>query len=107
MRRACALTSRPVAVNVLVAPRHPRRSRRGRIRRSPLAPLRRELGLPDAPAPAPPPATPAELIEAGLEAGARVVSVGLGDPSVVRDLAAAAGAPLIAMASRSRTPCAP
>ena len=38
-------------------------------------------------------------MRAGLDAGARVVSVGLGDPAAVRDLAVAAGAPLIAMAS--------
>ena len=40
-----------------------------------------------------------ELVTAALEAGANVVSVGLGDPGDVRDLARAAGAPLVAMAS--------
>jgi nitronate monooxygenase len=98
VRRACALTGAPIAVNVLVAPPtapDPAGEDPGTV----LAPLRRELGLPETPAPGPAPATPAELVEAGLEAGARVVSVGLGDPSVVRDLAVAAGAPLIAMAA--------
>ncbi len=98
VRRACALTARPVAVNVLVAPPTPA-DPAGEDPRVALAPLRQELGIPEAPAPAPPPASPAALIEAGLAAGARVVSVGLGDPSVVRELAAAAGAPVIAMAS--------
>ncbi len=67
--------------------------------RWPSRPCARELGLPATPAPGRPAASPAELVEAGLAAGARVVSVGLGDPSEVRDLARAAGAPLIAMAS--------
>ncbi len=62
--------------------------------------FRRELGLPDEP-PAPPrQATPRELVAASLEAGAGAVSVGLGDPGDVHDLARDAGVPLIAMASR-------
>ncbi len=80
--RARALTSAPVAVNVLVAPATPP-DPAGEDPRLALAPLRRELGLPETPAPAPAPTgapTPAELVEAGLEAGARVVSVGLGRP---------------------------
>lgn len=96
--RARALTAAPIAVNVLVAPATPPNPE-GQDPDLALAPLRRDLGLPEAPAPAAPPPTPAELVAAGLEAGARVVSVGLGDPSAVRDLARSAGAPLIAMAS--------
>lgn len=95
---ACALTSAPVAVNVLVAPATAPNPA-GRDPREALAPLRAELGLTGAPSPPPPAATPAELVEAGLAGGARIVSVGLGDPAVVRDLAREAGAPLLAMAS--------
>ena len=96
--RACALTANPIAVNVLVAPATPA-DPAGLDPAVALAPQRRELGLPATPAPGRPAASPAELVEAGLAAGARVVSVGLGDPSQVRDLARAARAPLIAMAS--------
>jgi nitronate monooxygenase len=96
--RARALTAAPIAVNVLVAaPTAP--DPHGADPRAAVAPLRRELGLPDDAPPAPPPATARELVAAGLEAGADVVSVGLGDPGDVHDLARAAGAPLIAMAS--------
>jgi nitronate monooxygenase len=38
-------------------------------------------------------------VAAALEAGAAAVSVGLGDPAAIRDLAEAAGVPVIAMAS--------
>jgi nitronate monooxygenase len=96
--RARALTAAPVAVNVLVAPPTPP-NRRGRDPRAAVAPLRRELGLPDEPPPSPPPATPRQLVSAGLGAGANVVSVGLGDPGDVHDLAREAGVPLVAMAS--------
>ena len=96
--RACELTSAPVAINVLVAPAtapDPTAVDPGAV----LAPLRAELGLPSEAPPGPAPATPQELVEVGLAAGARVVSVGLGDPGAVRDLARAAGVPLLAMAS--------
>ena len=96
--RARALTAAPLAVNVLVAAPTPP-DRRGDDPRSALEPLRRELGLPDEAPPAPRPATPRELVSAGLESGATVVSVGLGDPGDVHDLARAAGMPVIAMAS--------
>ena len=98
VRRACSLTSAPVAVNVLVAP-PTAPDPAGADPHAALRPLREHLGLPLEPAPRPPPARARELVSAGLECGARVVSVGLGDPGVVRDLAADAGAPLIAMAS--------
>jgi nitronate monooxygenase len=65
-----------------------------------LADVRRALALPTPPAaaPSPPPAASArELIAAGLAAGATVVTTGLGDPAEVRDLAAAHGAPVLAM----------
>jgi nitronate monooxygenase len=98
VRRARAMTAAPFAVNVLMAPPTPP-DRRGRDPVAALALFRRELGLPDE-APAPPPqATPRELVAAGLEAGASAVSVGLGDPGDVHDLAREAGVPLIAMAS--------
>ncbi len=98
VRRARALTAMPVAVNVLVAPPTPP-DRRGSDPHAALAPLRRELGLPDEAPPPPPQATPRELVSASLEAGAGVVSVGLGDPGDVHDLARDAGVPLVAMAS--------
>ena len=96
--RACALTSAPIAINVLVAPPTPA-DPAGPDPRTVLAPFRVELGLSAQTPAATVPATPHALIEAGLQSGARVVSVGLGDPGVVRDLARAAGAPLLAMAS--------
>jgi nitronate monooxygenase len=98
VRDARALTEAPIAVNVLVAPPTPP-DRRGRDPVAALRSFRRELRLPDQ-APAPPPqSTPRQLVAAGLEAGARAVSVGLGDPGDVHDLARDAGVPLIAMAS--------
>lgn len=96
--RACALTDAPIAVNVLVAP-PTAPDPRGRDPRAALAALRSELGLPDDAPPPPAPASARELVQAGLRAGARVVSVGLGDPGAVADLARAADAPLVAMAS--------
>jgi nitronate monooxygenase len=98
VRRARGLTAAPVAVNVLVAPPTPP-DRRGRDPRAALEPLRRELGLSGEAPPPPPPAAPRQLVTAALEAGAGVVSVGLGDPGDVHDLARDAGVPLVAMAS--------
>lgn len=98
VRRACALTDAPVGVNVLLAtpvapvPGAP-------DPRAALAPLRSELGVSGPPPPPPATSGPEELVEAGLAAGARVVSVGLGDPGPVVPLARAAGAPVIAMAA--------
>jgi nitronate monooxygenase len=96
--RARELTRAPIAVNVLVAPSTPP-DPRGHDPRAALGPLRAELDLPDEPAAAVPAGSPQDLVAAGLEAGATVVSVGLGDPGVVRHLARAAGAPLVAMAA--------
>src|SRR4029453_16576284 len=70
--RARELTDAPIAVNVLVAPPEPPHE-----------------GAAD----------PAPVVAGGLEAGAGIVSVGLGDPSAVADLARIAGAPLLAMAA--------
>jgi len=96
--RARSLTSAPIAVNVLVAPPIAP-DPGGRDPRPAIAALRSGLGPAGAPPARPAPATARELVEAGLAAGAAVVSVGLGDPSAVADLARAAGVPLIAMAS--------
>jgi len=96
--RACELTAAPIAINVLVAPATPG-DPGAPDPRTVLAPMRAELGLPADTPPQPAPPSPADLVRAGLECGARVVSVGLGDPGAVRDLAREAGAPLIAMAS--------
>lgn len=96
--RARALTMAPIAINVLVAPPTPP-DPRGTDPRMALAALREELGVPDdAPAAAVPASAP-ELVEAGLAAGARVVSVGLGASADVHDLARAAGAVVIVMVS--------
>jgi nitronate monooxygenase len=97
VRRARELTDAPVGVNVLIAPQTSGNPHAEEVQEH-LRPLRRELGLPHPPGPPPArPGTAVELVAAGLEAGARVVSVGLGDPAPVAELARAAGAPLMAM----------
>jgi nitronate monooxygenase len=96
--RARELTPAPIGVNVLLAPPTPPHADGGDPRAA-LAGLRAELGLPDDPGPAPARASARELVECGLAAGADVISVGLGDPGPLRDLATDAGAPLVAMAS--------
>lgn len=96
--RARELTRAPVGVNVLVAPPTPPAGDGARLQEL-LVRYRREIGLPDAPPDPPPPATPLELVEAGLAAGASVVSVGLGDPGVVVPAARRAGVPVVEMAS--------
>jgi nitronate monooxygenase len=99
VERAHALTRGPIGVNVLVASAIATDEDLGPVRAA-VGGMRAELGLPAAePAPGPPAPTPAESVRVGLEAGASVVSVGLGDPAPVADLARAAGAPLIAMAA--------
>lgn len=89
----------PVGVNVLISPAVPRPGADPDRMAQVLAPIREEMGLPHPPPRGAPPATPCELVEAGLDAGATVVATGLGDPAVVADAARAAGAPLIAMVS--------
>lgn len=89
----------PVGVNVLISPAVPRPGADPDRVAQVLAPIREDMGLPHPPPPGPAPATPRELVEAGLEAGATVVATGLGDPAVVADAARDAGAPLVAMVS--------
>ena len=93
---ARGLTDAPISVNVLLAPPRPPAAPDEALQEA-LAPVRAELGLPEHPAPREPPGSPLELMEAGLEAGASVASVGLGDPAPVVQLARSAGAPVIAM----------
>jgi nitronate monooxygenase len=90
----------PIAVNVLLAAAETRATDAGPIH-DVLAPFREELGLePPAPSDSPPSADPPlALVQAGLEAGARVVSVGIGNPEEVAPAARAAGAPLLAGAA--------
>lgn len=89
----------PVGVNVLISPEVPRPGADPQRMDAVLSPMRARMGLPHPPPAAAPPATARELVEAGLESGARVVATGLGDPVVVAPLARDAGAPLIAMVS--------
>jgi len=98
--RAVALADgAPVGVNVLISPEVPRPGADPALVAEVLAPMRRRMGLPHPPAAGAAPATPVELVQAGLNAGAAVVTTGLGDPSAVAPLARAAGAPLMAMVS--------
>jgi nitronate monooxygenase len=100
VERARALTDAPIAVNVLLAPPAPPDPPDAAQRvQDHLGGFREELGIPHPP-PRPPgagPSAPAELVAAALEAGAGVVSVGLGDPAPLVPLARAAGAPVLAM----------
>jgi nitronate monooxygenase len=96
--RARELTDAPIGVNVLLAKPTPP------VAGAPdpaeaLAGARAELGVDPAAAPPamPAPGSPEDLVAAALEAGARAVTVGLGDPAPIAPLARAAGAPLIAM----------
>jgi nitronate monooxygenase len=99
VRRALDLAGPPVAVNVLLAPPEPRGD--PAAMQSFLAPFRERLGLPAESEVPPRPAgdPPLELMAAGLEAGATVVSGALGDPSPLVPLARSAGAPLMSMAA--------
>lgn len=96
VRRARELTDGPIAVNVLLAPSRPGTAEPEALHTA-LAPIRDELGLaPPTASPTPGP-TALELIEIALEAGASVVSTGLGDPAPVVALARAAGVRVLAM----------
>ena len=96
VRSALATSAGPVGVNVQLAPPTPVLPD-GADPRAALAGLRQELGVPDRPQSPPAAATPEELVRAGLDAGASVVCVGLGDPAPLVPLARAAGAPVVAM----------
>lgn len=97
VRAARGLTDRPVGINVLLAPPSAGNPNPEAVHDA-LAAFRAELGLPHPPPPPPvAPSPAADLVAAGLEAGAQVVSVGLGDPAPVIDLARRAGAPVVAM----------
>ncbi len=96
IRGARALTDGPIAVNVLLAPSRPGTARPEAFHAA-LAPLRDELGLTPPSLPSPPAPTALELIELALEAGATIVSTGLGDPAPVVALAHARGVPVLAM----------
>jgi nitronate monooxygenase len=97
VRAARALTDAPVGVNVLLA-RPADGNPDAEAIQNQLAPFRADLDIPHPPPPpAAPPSAVVDLVEAGLEAGASVVSVGLGDPAPVMDLARRAGALVIAM----------
>lgn len=87
----------PVGVNVQLAPPVEGPGRAEDVD-AVIAPMLAELPAPDGapPAPADPPLA---LVEAALEAGARVVSGALGDPAPLAPLAQAAGVPLLAMAT--------
>lgn len=101
VRRALELAGPPLAVNVQLAPRETGTASPDQVH-AVLDPFRRELGL------GPPradragewsSARPLDLLAAGLEAGATVASVALGDPAEAVELARAAGVPTIAAAS--------
>jgi nitronate monooxygenase len=96
IRRARLLTDGPIAVNVLLAPTRPGSAELEAFHTA-LAPIREELGLSPPSAPSDPAPTGIQLIEIALEAGATIVSTGLGDPAPVVPLARAAGAPVLAM----------
>jgi nitronate monooxygenase len=95
-REALALAGgAPIGINAQLAPASPATGDRARILEV-LAPFRAELGLPDEPPAARPPADPLELVRAGLAAGASVVTA-FEDPVDAVPVARAAGAPVLAM----------
>ena len=97
--RARARGARAIGVNVQIARANAPRAEASALTAA-LADVRTSLGLPASPpdtASPPTPASPRELVAAALAAGATVVATGLGDPAEIADLAAAAGAPVLAM----------
>jgi nitronate monooxygenase len=85
----------PVGVNVQLASRTAATGDRERIA-AVLAPFRAELGLPPEPPAAAPAGAPLELLEAGVGAGASVITT-FEDPTPAIPIARAAGIPLLAM----------
>jgi nitronate monooxygenase len=85
----------PLGVNAQLAPPTPATGERARILEV-LQPFRRELGLPDEPAELPPAGSPVALVEAGLAAGASVITT-FDDPAPVAEATRAAGARLLPM----------
>jgi nitronate monooxygenase len=97
--RARALGARAIGVNVQITRPNAPRAEAAALAAA-LADVRTALGLPATPPDAPSvaaPASPRDLVAAALDAGATVVATGLGDPAEIADLAAAAGAPVLAM----------
>lgn len=95
VERAVARANGPVGVNVLLAPPAPEPSGVEAMH-AVLDGLRAELGLAARPA-RPAPGRALDLLRAGLEAGASVASVALGDPADAVAIAREHGAPTIAM----------
>lgn len=96
LRRARALTSAPIAINVLLPePTPPNVS--DDEHRAALAPVRERLGLPVDPTPPPAAAKPLDLVAMAIEEGAAAITTGLGDPAPVAQMTHDAGLPLLAM----------
>ena len=91
--RSRELTDAPIGVNVLLASATPASGDADRVRAVAVKLTGDEAGAPARPSPA----SPRELVAAGLEAGAGVVCTGLGNPESIMDLARDVGAPVIAM----------
>jgi nitronate monooxygenase len=99
VRRARELAGgAPVGVNVLLAPPTSPDAEDEEVERF-LGTVRGELGLPHPPPARARPGTPDQLLRAGIEAGATVLSVAMGDPAPAAALAREAGLPLLAAAT--------
>jgi nitronate monooxygenase len=101
--RARELGATRIGVNVQITRPNTPRTDPGTLAVA-LADVRRALGLPTTPGPrlpAPAPATARDLVAAALDAGATVVTTGLGDPAEIRDLADTYGVPVLAMVATS------
>jgi nitronate monooxygenase len=96
IRRARELTDRPLGVNVLLAGPHPPQGDQVALQAA--VEELRSVHRPD-PAPARQTGTPEELLQVGIDEGAAVLGVGLGDPAEVVRLSHDAGLPLVAMAA--------